>query len=73
MSETSPASPYLTTREVADLIRSTVPAVRQMRHRGTGPQGTRVGRGVLYDAADVRAWLKAKADADRVRQRAASA
>jgi hypothetical protein len=38
MSETT-ASPYLTTKELAELIRKSRQAVQQMRHRGTGPKG----------------------------------
>lgn len=71
MSETSTASPYLTTRELADILRTTPNAVRIMRHRGNAPRGFRRGRQVLYDRADVKAWLARKSEADRLSQRAA--
>lgn len=70
MSETGTASPYLKTAEVAVLIRKKPDAVRQMRRRGTGPKGVRIGRDVLYDRRDVLAWLAAKAAADELAQRA---
>lgn len=65
------APDLMTTREVAALIRKTPHAVRQMRHRGIGPKGTKVGRGVLYPRAGVFAWLAAKELADPLAQRAA--
>lgn len=60
------------TKEVADLIRRTPHAVRQMRHKGTGPKGTRVGRDVLYPSAGVLAWLARLEQADPLAQRAAA-
>ncbi|MFD6324233.1 helix-turn-helix domain-containing protein [Streptomyces sp. NPDC058442] len=63
----------MTTAELAALIRRSPNAVRVMRHRGQGPVGTRVGREVLYDRADVAAWLKAKRAADPLAHRAAYA
>lgn len=49
---------FMTTREVAALIRKTPHAVRQIRHRGTGPsRGRKVGRGILYPRAAVMEWL----------------
>lgn len=64
MSETQTASPYMTTPELALLIRRTPQAIRQMRTRGTAPQGTRFGRQVLFHRDDVWAWLEAKRDTD---------
>ncbi|MEU3266597.1 helix-turn-helix domain-containing protein [Streptomyces bacillaris] len=50
----------MTTREVAALIRKTPGAVRQIRHRGTGPKrGRKVGRATLYPHAAVMEWLEA--------------
>lgn len=71
MSETSTASPYMTTKELAALIRKTPAAVRQMRSRGDGPIGVRVGRDVIYDRRMVTAWLQSRTDTDRLAQRAA--
>lgn len=72
MSETSNASPYMTTKELAVLIRKSPAAVRQMRYRGEGPAGVRIGREVLYDRRVVQAWLDTKATTDRLAQRAAA-
>jgi hypothetical protein len=44
--------------------------VRAWRHRGQGPRGTRVGRGVLYPREVVEAWLKQREEADEIGQRA---
>ncbi|POG43996.1 hypothetical protein BV881_29100 [Streptomyces sp. ZL-24] len=59
----TPATPpphFMTTREVAALIRKTPGAVRQIRHRGTGPKrGRKVGRATLYPHAAVMEWLDA--------------
>lgn len=61
----------MTTKEVADLVRKTPHAIRQMRHRGVGPKGQRVGRDTLYPRAVVLAWLAALEQADPLAQRAA--
>lgn len=64
------ASPYFTTKELAERIRKSPGAVRQMRHRGLGPRGTRVGNVVLYRLDHIEAWEAARAEADEVGQRA---
>ena len=71
MSETTTASPYMTTKELAEILRTTPNAVRIMRHRGDAPRGFRRGRSVLYPRAAVAAWLAAKEAADPLAQRAA--
>ena len=48
---------YMTTNEVAELVRTSPETVRYWRHVGTGPKSFKVGRRVLYEAADVTAWL----------------
>jgi excisionase family DNA binding protein len=50
---------YLTTAEVAHLLRTSPESVRYWRHVGKGPTSFRVGRKVLYDRRDVEAWIKA--------------
>lgn len=70
MSETNTNSPYITTKELADLVRRPVSTVRGWRHRGTGPRGTKYGREVLYRRDVVEAWLKKREDADEIGQRA---
>jgi excisionase family DNA binding protein len=47
----------MTTAEVAELLRAPQETVRYWRHLGKGPRSFKVGRRVLYPAADVRAWL----------------
>ncbi len=55
---------YLTTAELADLCRTSPETARYWRHVGKGPRSFKVGRRVLYDTADVEAWLEeAKAKA----------
>jgi DNA-binding transcriptional MerR regulator len=49
---------YLTTSELADLYRTSPETIRYWRHIGYGPKGIKVGRRVLYAAADVDAWSK---------------
>jgi DNA-binding transcriptional MerR regulator len=51
---------YLTTAEVGEIVRAPVETVRYWRHIGSGPRSFKVGRRVLYDEADVRAWIEAR-------------
>lgn len=48
---------FMTTGEVAEALRTTDDTVRYWRHTGYGPRGFKVGRRVLYDRADVEAWI----------------
>lgn len=57
---------YLTTEEVAKLVRTSPATVRYWRHVGAGPKSFRVGRRVLYDEADIKAWLEAAKSGDPV-------
>lgn len=50
---------YMITVEVAELARTSAETVRYWRHVGKGPKSFKVGRRVLYDRADVEAWLDA--------------
>jgi excisionase family DNA binding protein len=50
----------LTTVEVAELLRRPIGTLRYWRHVGEGPRSVKIGRAVLYDAADVDAWLEAQ-------------
>lgn len=59
---------YMTTDEVADLVRVKPETVRYWRHIGTGPKSFRVGRRVLYAREDVDAFIRErrqKAEAER--------
>ena len=48
---------YLTTDEVAEILRTPVESVRYWRHIKKGPKSFKVGRRVLYDVADVEAFI----------------
>ena len=50
----------LTVEEVAAQLRVPAATVRYWRHQGVGPKSFKVGRRVLFDAADVRDWLLAQ-------------
>lgn len=49
---------YMTTAEVAELVRTSPETVRYWRHIGKGPKSFKVGRRVLYAATDVQTWLE---------------
>ena len=49
---------YLTTQEVADTLRTSPETVRYWRHVGKGPASFKVGRAVLYELADVEAYIE---------------
>lgn len=50
---------YLTTQEVADLLRTPAETVRYWRHLGRGPASFKLGRRVLYARKDVEAFVAA--------------
>lgn len=55
---------YMTTAEVAELLRMPTESVRFWRHVGKGPASFKVGRRVLYAVEDVEAFIEqAKAGA----------
>ena len=62
-SVSQPASPlwFLTTIEVADMLRISRRTLERMRVEGTGPRYLKVGPGkrsrVLYRQTDVEAWI----------------
>lgn len=47
----------LTIAEASALTRTPVATLRYWRHLGTGPASFRLGRRVVYDEADVLAWI----------------
>lgn len=54
---------YLTTRDVAQMFRTSESTIRYWRHKGIGPRSFRAGRRVLYDLRDVEAHIdKLRAD-----------
>ncbi|WP_433283348.1 helix-turn-helix domain-containing protein [Micromonospora sp. CA-244673] len=48
---------YLTTVEVAEIVRTSPETLRYWRHIGTGPTSFRVGRRVLYARSDVQKFI----------------
>lgn len=58
---------YMTTDEVAQLLRTSPETVRYWRHIGKGPQSFKLGRRVLYVRAEVIAWIEAEREAQVVR------
>jgi excisionase family DNA binding protein len=51
---------YMTTAELADMMRTTTNTVHYWRASGTGPRALKVGKRVLYDVADVDEWIAAR-------------
>jgi excisionase family DNA binding protein len=51
---------YLTTEEVGQALRTPTETVRYWRHVGKGPASFKIGRRVLYDEADVQAWIESE-------------
>lgn len=49
---------YMTTAEVAELLRTPAETVRFWRHTGKGPKSFKVGRRVLYDRRDVTEFIE---------------
>jgi len=48
---------YMTTAEVAAILRAPEASVRYWRHLGKGPASFKVGRRVLYERADVERFI----------------
>lgn len=51
---------YLTTAEVGELIRRPAETLRYWRWRGEGPPSFKIGRRVLYDRDELKAWIDAQ-------------
>ncbi|MCK2035676.1 helix-turn-helix domain-containing protein [Microbacterium sp. SSW1-49] len=49
----------MTPATLAALLGRSVPALAQMRYRGTGPRFIRAGGRIRYRRSDVNAWLEA--------------
>jgi excisionase family DNA binding protein len=56
----TPETRYLTTAEVAELLRTPAETCRYWRHLGKGLASLKIGRRVLYAESDVRAWIEAQ-------------
>lgn len=55
--ETLPRN-YLTTQEVADLLKLRAHSVATWRMKGVGPEYIKIGRMVRYPAARLREWIE---------------
>jgi len=53
----SPVPEFLTTDEVAELLRTSPETVRYWRHVGKGPKTFKVGRKALYVREEVTEWI----------------
>jgi excisionase family DNA binding protein len=49
---------YLTTEEVADLLRTSPESVRWWKQTSKGPAFVKVGRRILYPEAELLAWIE---------------
>ena len=59
---------FLDTAELARICRTVPSTVRYWRHVGTGPNGFRVGRRVLYRRSTVVEWIGQREAADQDRR-----
>ncbi|WP_350352507.1 helix-turn-helix domain-containing protein [Microbacterium sp. A8/3-1] len=59
MTNNNGGSRLLTPREVSSYLGRSVPALAQLRYRGTGPRFIHAGGRIRYRQADVDAWLRA--------------
>lgn len=57
---------YLTTAEVASVLRTPPATLRYWRHVGRGPQSFKVGKRLLYARADVESFIAAAREASSV-------
>jgi excisionase family DNA binding protein len=48
----------ITTKELAAKLRTPEATIRYWRHTNQGPPGVRIGRRVVYDEAEVDAWIE---------------
>ncbi|GAB2474330.1 hypothetical protein GCM10027063_14180 [Promicromonospora xylanilytica] len=61
-------TPMWTVEELCEKLHASPETVRSWRKNGTGPRAYKIGRHVLFEEADVRAWL----EAHEIRGRSAS-
>ena len=57
----------LTIEEVAERLRVKVLTIRWLRQEGRFPPAIKVGRRLVWDAADLEAWLEAQRESKEVR------
>jgi hypothetical protein len=54
---------WYTGEQLCDLLPDLTPAgLANMRYRGVGPRGVKVGRRILYPESAVLTWLEGRAD-----------
>ena len=51
---------FMTTSEVAEILRTSPETVRYWRQRGEGPPSFKCGRRVLYPAEELDRWIEQK-------------
>ncbi|WP_240644047.1 helix-turn-helix transcriptional regulator [Antribacter gilvus] len=59
-SENLSRTPLWTLDELCTKLRATPRTVHGWRRRGTAPAAYKIGRHLMFDEADVRAWLEAR-------------
>ena len=52
----------LSTKEVAEAFRINAQRLRNLRWKGCGPRGVKIGRSVRFRLRDVRDWIEGRAD-----------
>jgi excisionase family DNA binding protein len=57
----------LTIEEVAERLRVKVLTIRWLRQEGRFPPAIKVGRRLVWDAADLEAWLETQRESEEVR------
>ena len=58
-------TPMWTVEELSEKLHASPETVRSWRKNGTGPRAYKIGRHVLFEEADVRAWIEAHEIRDR--------
>lgn len=66
---TSPTQATMTLAELADYLSVTPQALYDLRSKGRGPRGFRVGRQLRFRPAEVEAWIAGMEAADGERHR----
>jgi hypothetical protein len=64
---------FMTGDDVAALVHVTPGALANMRYRGDGPRGYKVGKRILYRRDDVERWLETRREPELQQQRAVPA
>lgn len=61
---TSATAPTMTLSELADLLSVSTQALYDLRSKGRGPRGFRVGRKLRFRVSEVEAWITSMEAAD---------